>query len=101
MRLNNILPRFSIQNILSAVNVENMYPGLDYDFQRIGNYRFAVECKFREKFIKGRTRFATASRIDTYLQYQSENNIKVFIAIGIGRATISTRKVIYNAIGKD
>lgn len=60
------------------------YPDLEFAFIGRKKYRFAVECKWREDFKQGRIKWSYQKQIDTYVNYQSEKNIPVFIAIGIG-----------------
>ena len=60
------------------------YPDLEFAFMGRKKYRFAVECKWREDFNKGKIKWSYQKQIDTYLNFQSERNIPVFIAIGIG-----------------
>jgi hypothetical protein len=44
---------------------------------------FAVECKWRKKYYKGGFEFSQ-KEFDKYKQYETENNIPVFVVIGIG-----------------
>jgi len=60
------------------------YPDLEFAFLGRRRYRFAIECKWREKFNEGKIKWAYNKQIATYVNYQSEKNIPVFIAIGIG-----------------
>lgn len=61
-----------------------MYPDLEFAFIGRKRYKFAIECKWREKFKDGKIKWAYNKQIDNYLSYQSERNIPVFIAIGVG-----------------
>jgi hypothetical protein len=59
-----------------------LLPDLELLFVRNNRYRFAVECKWRKEFFQGN--WEAADRIEIYKKYQREQNIMVFIAIGIG-----------------
>jgi len=60
------------------------YPDLEFAFLGRRKHKFAVECKWREKFSGRKIKWAYSKQIDNYLNYQRERNIQVFIAIGIG-----------------
>lgn len=59
-------------------------PDLELIFGRYKKYRFAVECKWREKFIEGKITWASNYQICSYLDFENRCRIPVFIAIGIG-----------------
>ena len=58
----------------------------DLVFASIGRKKlyFAVECKWRKQFFEGGTDWADRSKIDAYLEYQREWNMRVYVAIGVG-----------------
>ncbi len=47
-------------------------------------YKFAVECKWRQKLYKGGIEFANKDQFNRYKNYEKTKKIPVFIAIGIG-----------------
>jgi len=57
-------------------------PDLELLFIRNNTYRLAVECKWRKKSFKLTRK--DQEKIQIYKKYQKEENIRVFIAIGIG-----------------
>jgi hypothetical protein len=59
-------------------------PDLEFIFSRKQKYHFAVECKWRKEFVKGKINWATYKQIDTYRNFENRNRIPVFIVIGIG-----------------
>jgi hypothetical protein len=60
-------------------------PDLELLFVRDKIYRFAVECKWRQHSYPGaKIDWARENEIQTYVRYQQEQNIRVFVAIGIG-----------------
>lgn len=61
------------------------YPDLEFRYSR-GRYqeRFAVECKWRKNFFDNKLKWASEKQINTYCDYQSQNAITVYVAIGIG-----------------
>lgn len=59
-------------------------PDLELIFKRNKEHRFAVECKWREKFIEGKIKWASCKQIRSYLNFENRYGIYVFIAIGIG-----------------
>jgi hypothetical protein len=64
--------------------LSSSYPDLELVFRGSRNFRFAIECKWREKFNDGRMQWANSYQICMYEDYQNQNRIPVFIAIGIG-----------------
>jgi hypothetical protein len=48
------------------------------------SYPFAVECKWRSKFMHREIDWAKPYQIQNYISYQEKNKIPVFIAIGVG-----------------
>jgi hypothetical protein len=69
------------------------YPDLEFAFQGKQKHRFAVECKWREEFKEGKIKWSYQQQIETYLNYQKERNIPVFIAIGVGGFPNSPEKL--------
>lgn len=59
-------------------------PDLELIFVGARKYRFAVECKWRSEFIKGKISWANDYQICSYEDFENRNRIPVFIAIGIG-----------------
>lgn len=45
---------------------------------------FAVECKWRARFIDDKIEWASEQQINNYLNYQRETKIPVYVAIGVG-----------------
>src|SRR5689334_417135 len=65
--------------------LSNTLPDLEFGYSK-GKYpkRFAVECKWRKQFYNNKLDWADEIQIENYNQYQSQNGITVFVAIGIG-----------------
>lgn len=59
-------------------------PDLELIFSRFKKYHFAIECKWREKFIEGKIKWASDNQIHSYQDFENRCRIPVFIAIGIG-----------------
>jgi hypothetical protein len=59
-------------------------PDLELIFGKYRKYHFAVECKWREKFIENKITWATNNQISSYQNFEKKFRIPVFIAIGIG-----------------
>ena len=59
-------------------------PDLVLVFGKGKKYRFAVECKWRARFIDGKITWATDIQLCNYLNFELRSRIPVFIAIGIG-----------------
>jgi len=60
------------------------YPDLEFIFVGKNQHPFAVECKWRTKFKKGKIDWATKKQITKYLEFEFKRAMPVFIAIGIG-----------------
>jgi len=61
------------------------YPDLEFSYSRGKSlYRFAIECKWRNQFYHGKTKWANENQIQIYNDYQYQNAISVYVAIGIG-----------------
>jgi hypothetical protein len=60
------------------------YPDLELIFRGIQNYKFAVECKYRQSFYNGTITWANRKQINVYEEFQNRFSIPVFIAIGVG-----------------
>jgi hypothetical protein len=72
----------------------NQYPDLEFSFRtKYGRHRFAVECKWRNSFYKGKIDWAREDQIKNYLNYEKEFNIPVFVAIGIGGLASAPEKL--------
>jgi hypothetical protein len=61
----------------------NSYPDLEFCFID-RKKRFAIECKWRHRFYDGKLAWAKKNQIEIYREYEIENKIPVFIAIGVG-----------------
>jgi hypothetical protein len=59
-------------------------PDLELVFVGAKRHRFAVECKWRKEFIAGKIDWANSYQICVYEDFQQQNRIPVFIAIGVG-----------------
>jgi hypothetical protein len=59
-------------------------PDLELIFGRYKKNAFAVECKWREKFIEGKITWANDYQICCYMNFENQRRIPVFVAIGIG-----------------
>ncbi len=59
-------------------------PDLELVFSRHRKYHFAVECKWREKFVEGKITWATELQICSYRTFENRRRIPVFVAIGVG-----------------
>lgn len=47
-------------------------------------HKFAIECKWRKDFQDNSIEWASKRQIENYLAYQKEQNLPVFVAIGVG-----------------
>jgi hypothetical protein len=71
--------------------------------------KFAIECKWRSGFINGKVEWANDQQLERYNRYLSENNLPVFIELGIGGEpsqpdevyAIPLRKMKYSFATKD
>jgi hypothetical protein len=65
---------------------DNKTPDLKFIYK---NKPFAIECKYRSSFAANNSiTWATEYQINNYKKFETENNIKVFVAIGIGGTPI-------------
>lgn len=71
----------------------NSYPDLEFRTAGRGSYRFAVECKWRAGFYNGQLFWANTEQQFMYQKYSSENNIPVFVAIGVGGSPDNPEKL--------
>src|SRR5690606_15172670 len=67
----------------SKFSFDISHPDLEMIFGR-GKYRFAVECKWRKKFNDGKITWASNYQICSYEDFENQERIPVFVAIGIG-----------------
>lgn len=63
-------------------------------------YLFAVECKWRERFIDGKINWATEKQIKNYKAFQTKNNLTVFVAIGVGGLCSKPYKLFVTPLDK-
>ena len=77
-----------------------MFPDLEFVFIGKRRYKFAIECKWRERFKEGKIKWAYSKQIENYLNYQSERNIPVFIAIGIGGQANNPEKLFVTPLNQ-
>jgi LPXTG-motif cell wall-anchored protein len=60
-------------------------PDLEYHFRTKSQFaKFAVECKWRAEFFKGRIEWAKGYQLSNYRDYERKRNIDVFVIIGLG-----------------
>lgn len=63
----------------------NKNPDIEFYFQYDSRkYPFAVECKWRQRFVNGEITWAKNYQIDNYNYYSRHNHIPVFVCIGVG-----------------
>lgn len=64
----------------------NGYPDLLYSFNHKSyENKFAVECKFRQSYsAKGTVTIAQGYQINKYREFGIQNNVKVYIVLGVG-----------------
>src|SRR5690606_25966234 len=75
----------SAPNSSNGMFVEsNRLPDLEFVYLGKWQQRFAIECKWREKFVDGKIEWANQKKISNYVAYEFQNCIPVFVAIGIG-----------------
>jgi Holliday junction resolvase len=73
--------------------LEYSYPDLELIFAGKNHYPFAVECKWRKQFYKGKINWATEDQISKYVDFQNKRTIPVFIAIGVGGIASNPEKL--------
>lgn len=62
------------------------YPDIEIEFSLKDTKKlFAVECKWRKGYFQDRIKWARKEQIFIYKCYSEENNIPVFVVIGVGR----------------
>jgi hypothetical protein len=59
-------------------------PDLELIFAGKEQYHFAVECKWKSYFYRGKIEWARPDQIQRYLDFERKRAMPVFIAIGIG-----------------
>jgi hypothetical protein len=74
-------------------------PDLELVFGRYRKYRFAVECKWRKRFVRGKITWAEDFQIWSYLAFQNQFQMPVFIAIGIGGEPSNPEKLFVTPLG--
>jgi hypothetical protein len=72
----------TLKNKLQSQDYKN--PDLELIFGRFKKHPCAVECKWREKFVYGKIKWASRDQISYYKNFENQRRIPVFIAIGIG-----------------
>lgn len=68
-------------------------PDLELIFVGKNQHPFAVECKWKSYFYKGKTRWARPDQIQRYLKFERKEAMPVFIAIGIGGTPSNPEKL--------
>ncbi|MEP7258445.1 MAG: hypothetical protein ABI687_08655 [Flavitalea sp.] len=85
--------------------LSNSYPDLEYEYRdKSLKRKFAVECKWRARFIQESVIWATDLQINNYLKYHYTNDIPVFIILGIGGQASAPEELYIiplEAIGKN
>lgn len=74
-----------------------------------GGHLFAVECKWRKRFYQSGIEFATDEQLKRYKRFETQRNIPVFIAIGVGGEgnnpdqlfVVPLKQIMHNFIGMD
>lgn len=62
-----------------------LHPDLKFRFKTIGvEQEFSIECKYRSHFTGECIEWALEKQMQNYRQYQKEQEIPVFVAIGVG-----------------
>ena len=62
------------------------YPDIEIEFSLKDTKKlFAVECKWRKGYFQDGIQWARKEQIFIYKRYSEENNIPVFVVIGVGR----------------
>ncbi len=64
--------------------LSNSDPDMEFLYLGSKNHRFAVECKWREKFKEGRMVWASGHQICMYEKFQNQTGLPVFIILGVG-----------------
>lgn len=65
----------------------NKHPDLLWQFKlRNETHKFAVECKYRSHLISNQIEVCSERQLSNYRQYASNNNIPVFVVVGMGGA---------------
>ncbi len=85
--------RESKKHTLETLPWDHSFPDLEIMFGNSRKYKFAVECKWREKFIDGKITWATERQICTYQIFESQCRMPVFIAIGVGGEASAPEKL--------
>jgi hypothetical protein len=63
----------------------NLFPDLEFELTAGSKeYRFAIECKWRNNFYEGRLELFKETQLKNYWRYSAERKIIVFVAIGVG-----------------
>lgn len=71
-----ILPPFHLEGLSN--------PDLEFNLFGKKNFRFAVECKWRQDLINNGIYWANDKQINSYLSFENKYHIPVFVAIGLG-----------------
>ncbi|TMI65369.1 MAG: hypothetical protein E6H07_05460 [Bacteroidetes bacterium] len=73
--------------------LSNSWPDLVFASLGKKKFHFAVECKWRKQFFEGGTDWADRYKIDSYLEYQRDKNMRVYVAIGVGGTASNPEKL--------
>ena len=89
--------RSDIKDTNGRLSESSKYPDLEYEIRKSG-VRFAVECKWRQSFLKKNGDLViwwaqNEKQIDNYIQYGKSQNIDVIVLIGIGGTPDNPDKV--------
>lgn len=82
----NTLKHHKAEKYYSDLPADHSNPDLEMELilRRGRNFKFALECKWRNGFYNGVLPWATSEQIYRYRKFQHERRIPVFIAIGLG-----------------
>ncbi len=90
--------RKSEPQAVDTFNGELSYPDLELIFVGRKDRPFAVECKWRREFNKGRIKWAKDFQIAKYEEFQNKTAMPVFIAIGVGGTPKSPERLFVTSL---
>jgi len=62
----------------------NLQPDIMFDIELNESHTVAIECKFRMTFYKDMLFVAKQAQLERYMEYEKENGVPVYIAVGVG-----------------